>query len=164
MISDDPRLGDLASEHDRIRDAGRELAQLIGDGDIAAAQRRFGPFAEVLRNHLAVEEAGVLAALEPVPELSAAVARLRDQHDELRADLARATAATDDEMWAKTVAALLHDFALHEVEEEDDVFRAAEVVLPYPTAVNRAQRFPLAPPDDPASRPRTFPVAATPLK
>lgn len=155
MIKDDNCSGGLASEDDQVRLACRELLQLIEHGEIAAAQRRWGPFNEALLSQMATEEAGIMAALEPVPELGAAVAQLKGRHDEMRSALARAVSVADDNMWSAIITRLLDDVALHQAD------RAAEIVLPSRVS---AERFPLSSPDRPAERPGTFPLAASARK
>lgn len=134
MSYDDSRLDDLAHEHSVIRGVSAQVALALGRGDTAAARGRFPEFAAALRQHLEAEELTVLAALEAVPEFAATVAHLKQEHDEMRAALAEAEAAADEPGWARVVGGLLHEFALHETEEEEDVFRAAEVALPLPAS------------------------------
>lgn len=164
MVFNDSRLEHLAHDHDRIRAASHELSALITLDRMATARDQLADFATLLRAHMATEEASVLAALAPVPEFTPSVARLRREHDQMRAALTWAEASPDDPTWSGVVGNLLHQFALHEIEEEEDLFRAAEVVLPFPGDLQAPEPFPASPSDEPAGRPAHFPEASDPCK
>lgn len=132
MLYNDSRLEHLAHDHDRIRALSHELATDITLGRMAEAQARLADFDMLLRAHMAAEEAGLFAALAAEPDFAASLGRLKREHNLMRATLDWAHTSPTDETWSGVVGNLLHQFALHEIEEEEDVFRAAEAVLPFP--------------------------------
>jgi Xaa-Pro aminopeptidase len=127
---EDPRLVALSDGHDHIRADAALLRGRIGRGDIAGARRRLGAFGADLEAHMLKEEQGVFATLAAMEEFAPTIARLRAEHDWARRALVRAAAEADDRVWVAIVEALLSGFALHELEEEYDLFPAAEVALP----------------------------------
>lgn len=132
MSHQDPRLVALSDGHDHIRADAALLRGRIGRGDIAGARRRFDAFGAALEAHMVEEENGVFATLAAMEEFASTIARLRAEHDWARRTLVRAAAEADDRVWVAIVEALLSGFALHELEEEYDLFPAAEVALPLP--------------------------------
>ena len=132
MSHEDPRLVALSDDHDHIRADAALLRGRIGRGDIAGARRCFDAFRADLEAHMGEEENGVFATLAAMEEFGATISRLRAEHDWARRALVRAAAEADDRVWVAIVEALLSGFALHELEEETDLFPAAEVALPLP--------------------------------
>ena len=132
MTHYDPRLVALSDGHDHIRADAALLRGRIGRGDMAGARRCFEAFGADLEAHMAAEENGIFATLAAMEEFAPTIARLRAEHDQARRALGRAATETDDVVWATIIEALLQGFALHELEEEYDLFPAAEVALPLP--------------------------------
>jgi hypothetical protein len=127
---EDPRLVALSDGHDHIRADAALLRGRIGRGDIASARRCFDAFSADLEAHMADEENGVFATLATMDAFAPTIARLRAEHDRARRAVIEARAEQDDRVWCATVEALLAGFALHELEEEYDLFPAAELALP----------------------------------
>jgi hypothetical protein len=136
----DPRLIELSDGHDHIRADAALLRGRIGRGDCAGARQYFTAFADDLETHMTAEEDGVFATLAAMEEFAPTIARLRAEHDWFRRTLALAAAEQDDGTWAVIVEALLQRFVLHELEEESDLFPAAEAALPLPVGPNPATR------------------------
>lgn len=132
MSHNDPRLVALSDGHDHLRASVALLRGRIGRGDIPGARRFLGAFGAELEAHMADEENGVFATLATMEEFAPTIARLRAEHDWARRTLALAAGEQDDGRWTVIVEALLHGFALHELQEEYDLFPAAEVALPLP--------------------------------
>jgi hypothetical protein len=139
MSHNDARLDNLTHDHDEILAWGHDICGLIGEGRIVAARAKFQPYALTLLAHMLTEEQTVFAGLDSEPEFGPSLRRLRSEHHRFREAIAKADLLQDPE-WSDVVLTLLHDFALHETEEEEDLFPAAEVALPYPTARRRRQR------------------------
>ncbi len=134
MSHDDTRLVALSDGHDHLRADAALIRGRIGKGDIAGARRAFERFGADLEGHMADEEHGIFATLAAMDEFAPTIARLRGEHDRARRAMVRAAAEHDDRVWAAIVESLLAGYALHELEEEYDLFPAAEVALPLPVS------------------------------
>ena len=135
MSHDDLRLVALSSGHDHLRADAALVRGRLGKADHAGARRCFERFSAELESHMADEENGVFATLAAMEEFAPTIARLRAEHDRARGAIVRAAAEEDDGAWATIVVSLLQGYALHELEEEYDLFPAAEVALPLPAGL-----------------------------
>lgn len=129
MSDDAARLAILSDGHDHLRADAALLRGRIGKGDIAGARRYFERFGADLERHMADEEDGIFATLAAMEEFAPTIDRLRGEHDRARRAIVRAAAEHDDRVWAAIVESLLAAHALHELEEEYDLFPAAGVAL-----------------------------------
>ncbi len=132
MLQDDPRLVSLSNGHDHLRADAALLRGRIGKQDFAGARLLFVRFSADLERHMSDEEQGIFATLAAMEEFAPTIARLRGEHDQARRAMARASAQSDDVVWAAIVESLLAGYALHELEEEYDLFPAAAMALPLP--------------------------------
>ena len=135
MSHQDCRLTVLSEGHDHLRADAALIRGRIGRGDFAGARRAFAGFATGLERHMADEENGIFATLWAMEEFAPTVARLRAEHDHARRAVVRAAAESDDRVWAAIVESVMAGYALHELEEEYDLFPAAEVALPLPVTL-----------------------------
>lgn len=123
-----PAIGVLAREHERLVELIVETRAAHRDGDLAWTAHLAGRIGQLLGPHIAVEEAGLLPALEG--EFPEQIAALRREHRNLAAVFdAVGDAPSWDGAWAARLLTALDLLQWHILKEQDGVFPAALAAL-----------------------------------
>lgn len=112
-------------QHDAISALGARVRQLIAGDRNDDARDVFGQLLDILRPHVAWEEAGLFARIRAQGDFAEHVDGLEQEH----ADLYAQVAAAEENDWAQRVGSLLDDLDEHIYRENFGLFPGAIAVL-----------------------------------
>lgn len=114
-----PYIGELMEEHDRLVSLGDSVVRALRHGDDATARTEMVRFAALLQAHNEVEERGMFAAMRQLGEFVELIEQLAAEHRDLHA---RLDGFGDDAPPIHELGILLDDLADHIEKENRGVF------------------------------------------